>query len=85
MTTCTITPTVATPSMGARILEAAARYFSRSVVSREAIDQAWFDSGLHRLNRETLEDIGAPPALVDQAEQREAWKLASALDATRLL
>jgi hypothetical protein len=55
------------------------------VVSREAIDQAWFDSGLHRLNRATLEDIGAPPELVDQAEQREAWKLASALDATRLL
>jgi hypothetical protein len=85
MTTCTITPTVAAPSLGARVLEAAARYFSRSVMSREAIDQAWFDSGLHRLNRATLEDIGAPPELVEQAERREAWKLASSLDATRLL
>jgi hypothetical protein len=55
------------------------------VVSREAIDQAWFDSGLHRLNRATLEDIGAPPELVEHAERREAWKLASSLDATRLL
>jgi hypothetical protein len=84
MTTCTVTPTAA-PSLGARILEAVASYFSRSVMSREAIDQAWFDSGLRRLNRATLEDIGAPPELVDQAEQREAWKRASALDATRLL
>ncbi len=84
MTTCTLTPTF-TPSRGARILEWVARYFSRSVVTREAIDQAWIDSGLGRLSRSTLEDIGAPPALIDRAEQKEAWKLASALDSTRLL
>ena len=85
MTTCTITPTVAAPSLGARVLEAAARYFSRSVMSREAVDQAWIDSGLGRLGRATLEDIGAPPQLIDRAEQNEAWKIASALDSTRLL
>ena len=86
MTTCTLAPTDApTRSRSARILEWVARYFSRSVVSREAIDQAWIDSGLGRLNRATLEDIGAPPQLIDRAEQNEAWKLASALDATRLL
>ena len=84
MTTCTITPTY-TPSRGARILEWIARYFSRSVITREAVDQAWIDSGLGRLSRATLEDIGAPPQLIDRAEQNEAWKLASALDATRLL
>ena len=84
MTTCILTPTY-TPSRGARILEWMARYFSRSVVTREAVDQAWFDSGLGRLSRATLEDIGAPPQLIDRAEQNEAWKLASALDATRLL
>ena len=84
MSTFTLTPTTV-PSLGARVLEAVATYFSHSAVSRESIDQAWFDSGLHRLNRATLEDIGAPPELVEQAEQREAWKLASALDATRLL
>ena len=84
MTTCTLTPTV-TPSRGARTLEWVARYFSRSVVTREAIDQAWMDSGLGRLSRATLEDIGAPPQLIDRAEQHEAWKLASALDSTRLL
>ena len=84
MTTRTLTPTAA-PSLGARVLQAAARYFSRSVMSREAIDQSWFDSGLHRLDRATLEDIGAPPELIDRAAQRQAWKLASALDATRLL
>jgi hypothetical protein len=84
MTTCTITPTYI-PSRGARILEWMARYFSRSVVTREAIDQAWMDSGLGRLSRATLEDIGAPPELIERAEQNEAWKLASALDATRLL
>ena len=86
MTTCTITPTV-TPTLarGARILEWVARYFSASVVTREAIDQAWIDSGLGRLGRATLEDIGAPPQLIDRAEQNEAWKIASALDATRLL
>ena len=84
MTTCTITPTVGT-SHGTRILEWIARYFSASVVTREAVDQAWIDSGLGRLSRHTLEDIGAPPALIDRAEQNEAWKLASALDSTRLL
>ena len=88
MTTCTLTSNAASTvhtSHGARILAWVARYFSASVVSREAIDQAWIDSGLGRLGRDTLEDIGAPPALIDRAEQNEAWKLASALDATRLL
>ena len=84
MTTCTLTPTVSTPR-AQRSVEAIARYFSRAVVNREAIDQAWIDSGLGRLGRSTLEDIGAPPALIDRAAQNEAWKLASALDATRLL
>ena len=84
MTTCTITPTVG-PTRGARILEWVARYFSQSVVTREAVDQAWIDSGLGRLGRATLEDIGAPPQLIDRAEQNEAWKIASALDSTRLL
>ncbi|MEO5686068.1 MAG: hypothetical protein ABIR54_01805 [Burkholderiaceae bacterium] len=84
MTTCTLTPTVSA-SFGTRFVEAAVRYFSRSVVTREAIDQAWIDSGLGRLSRATLEDIGAPPQLLADAERREAWKLASALDAARLL
>ena len=84
MTTCTLTPTVSTP-FGARLLEAVVRYFSRSVVTREAVDQAWIDSGLGRLSRSTLQDIGAPAQLVDEAERREAWKLASSLDATRLM
>jgi len=85
MTTFTITPTVA-PSVTRRVLESAFRYFSRSVVSRESIDQAWIDSGLHRLDAATLKDIGAPAGVVEgieSAEQREAWKVASALDATR--
>jgi hypothetical protein len=86
MTTCTLPPSV-TPTLplGARVLEWVARYFSQSVVTREAVDQAWMDSGLGRLSRATLEDIGAPPQLIDRAEQNEAWKIASALDATRLL
>ena len=84
MTPCTITPTV-TATRAARILEWVARYFSQSVVTREAVDQAWIDFGLGRLSRTTLEDIGAPPRLVDRAEQNEAWKIASALDSTRLL
>jgi hypothetical protein len=84
MTTCTITPTVATP-LGTRLLQAVRRYFSHSVVTREAVDQAWIDAGLGRLGRATLEDIGAPPSLLAQCERSEAWKLASALDATRLL
>ena len=84
MTTCTITPTVA-PSITARVLDAAWRYFSRSVVTRESIDQAWIDSGLHRLDAATLKDIGAPPGVAEHASLREAWKLAAALDATRHL
>ncbi len=84
MTTCTLTPTVRIP-LGSRFLAAVARYFSHSVMTREAVDQAWIDSGLGRLGRATLEDIGAPPELVERAAQREAWKIASALDATRHL
>jgi hypothetical protein len=84
MSTCTITPTVSAP-VPTRLLAAVWRFFSRSVVTREAVDQAWLDSGLGRLSRGTLEDIGAPPQLVELAEQREAWKLAAALDATRHL
>ena len=84
MTTCTITP-LHSPARGARLVEWAARFFSRSVVTREAVDQAWIDSGLGRLSPATLVDIGAPPQLVARAEQNAAWKLASALDATRLL
>ena len=84
MTTCAITPTVG-PSRAGRIAAWLVRYFSRSLVTREAVDQAWIDSGLGRLNRATLEDIGAPPSMLHDAEQREAWRLASALDATRLL
>lgn len=84
MTTCTITPTISTP-LGTRLLAAAWRFFSRSTVTREAVDQAWLESGLGRLSRDTLEDIGASPQLIARAEQREAWKLAAALDATRHL
>jgi len=84
MTTFTVTPTV-TPSLANRLLESAFGYFSRSVVSRESIDQAWIDSGLHRLDARTLKDIGAPPAVVESVSLREAWKLAAALDATRHL
>jgi len=84
MTTCTITPTVA-PSTAARVLDAAWRYFSRSVVTRESVDQAWIDSGLHRLDAATLKDIGAPPGVAERESLREAWKLAAALDATRHL
>jgi hypothetical protein len=81
MSTTTITPTVST-SAGTRLLEALVRWFGRSVVTREAVDQAWIDSGLGRLNSATLEDIGAPPELVDDAHRRESWKLLGALDAT---
>ena len=84
MTTYTITPTVA-PSLASRVLETVWRYFSRSVVTRESIDQAWIDSGLHRLGAATLKDIGAPPGVAESAELREAWKLAASLDATRHL
>jgi hypothetical protein len=84
MTTCTLTPTLAAP-LGTRFLEALFRYFSRSVVTRAAVDQAWIDSGLGRLSRNTLEDIGAPSQLLAVAEQREAWKLAASLDAMRHL
>ena len=88
MTTCTLNSNAASTipaSHGARVLEWIARYFSASVVTREAIDQAWIDSGLGRLGRRTLEDIGAPPSLIDRAEREAAWKLASSLDATRHL
>jgi hypothetical protein len=84
MATCPTTPTTSAP-LGARLLATAWRFFSRSAVTREAIDQAWLESGLGRLDRDTLEDIGAPPQLLDRAEQRESWKLAAALDATRHL
>ena len=39
MTTCTITPTVGA-SFGSRFLDQLTRFFSRSVVTRDAIDQA---------------------------------------------
>jgi hypothetical protein len=81
MSTITLTPTVST-ARGIRLLEALVRWFGRSVVTREAVDQAWIDSGLGRLNSATLEDIGAPPELVGEAHRREAWKLLGALDAT---
>ncbi len=84
MTACTLTP-AAPASFANRFLAALVRYFSRSVVTREAVDQAWLDSGLGRLSRTTLEDIGAPAQLIDLARDREAWKLAAALDATRHL
>ena len=84
MTSCTITPTVSTP-LGSRFLEVFFRFFSRSVVTRESVDQAWIDSGLGRLDAATLKDIGAPPHLSERAQLRDAWKLAAALDATRHL
>ena len=79
-----VIPTVP-PSRGQRILETVARWFSHSVTSREAVDQAWMDTGFGRLSRATLEDIGAPQSAIEQAERREAWKLGSTLDATRLM
>ena len=84
MTTCTITPTVA-PSLANRVIDTVFRYFSRSVVTRESVDQAWFDTGLSRLDAATLKDIGAPPGVAEAGSMREAWKLAAALDATRHL
>ena len=84
MATCTITPTLAAP-LGTRLLEALSRYFGRSIVTRESVDQAWIDSGLGRLDAATLKDIGAPPHLGEHARLVEAWKLAAALDATRHL
>jgi hypothetical protein len=84
MTTCTLAPTVAVPR-GSRILAAVGRIFSRSVVTREGIDQAWIDAGLGRLGRSTLEDIGAPPGLIADALERETWLRAAALDASRRL
>jgi hypothetical protein len=84
MTTCTLAPTLPAP-LGTRLLQAIVRYFSRSVVTREAVDQAWIDSGLGRLGRATLEDIGAPASLIDEAQRRETWKVAAALDAVRHL
>jgi len=84
MTTCTVTPRLAAP-LGTRFLEALFRFFSRSVVTREAIDQAWIDTGLERLDAATLKDIGAPEGLSERDQLREAWKFAAALDATRFL
>lgn len=84
MTTFTITPTV-TPSLASRVIETVFQYFSRSVLTRESADQAWIDSGLHRLDARTLQDIGAPAGLAERDSLREAWKLAAALDATRHL
>ena len=84
MTTFTITPTV-TPSLASRAFDAVCRYFSRSVVTRESVDQAWIDSGLGRLDAATLQDIGVPPHVSERQRLREAWKLAAALDATRHL
>ena len=84
MTTCTITPTVTIPR-ASRLVELLFRFFSRSVVTRESVDQAWIDSGLDRLDARTLKDIGAPPHLGEHARLAEAWKLAAALDATRHL
>ncbi len=84
MHSCHVIPTVA-PSLGQRVAEALSRWFSHSMTSREAIDQAWIDTGLGRLSRATLEDIGASPAALDAAERREAWSLLSALDASRHL
>jgi hypothetical protein len=84
MTTCTVTPTLAAP-LGTRFLEAFFRFFMRSVVTRESVDQAWIDSGLGRLDAATLKDIGASPHVSERARLAEAWKLASALDATRFL
>jgi len=84
MTTCTVTPTLATPP-GTRFLQALFGFFSHSVVTREAADQAWLDSGLGRLDAATLKDIGAPAHLSERAQLAEAWKLAAALDATRHL
>ena len=82
MTTCTVTPTLATP-LGSRFLAAFFDFFSHSVLTRDSIDQAWLDSGLDRLDAATLKDIGAPTQLSERARLREAWKLAAALDATR--
>lgn len=84
MTTCTVTPPLAVP-LGTRFLEVLFRFFSRSVVTREAIDQAWIDTGLERLDAATLKDIGAPEGLGEREQLREAWKFAAALDATRFL
>jgi len=84
MTTYTVTPTVA-PAFSVRLLEPLFRLFSRSVVTRESIDQAWLDSGLHRLDAATLKDVGAPSALVESVSLHDAWKLAASLDATRHL
>ena len=84
MSTCTVIPTVAAP-FGSRFLESFMRFFSRSMVTRESVDQAWIDAGLGRLDAVTLRDIGAPPHLDEHARLREAWTLAAALDATRHL
>ena len=84
MTTCIVTPAVDAP-LATRLLEAFFRYFGRSVVTRESVDQAWIDTGLGRLDAATLRDIGVPPHVSERQRLREAWKLAAALDATRHL
>jgi len=83
MTTRTLTPTLAAP-LGTRFLEAFFRFFSRSVVTRESVDQAWIDAGLGRLDASGRQDSDASPPS-ERARLAEAWKLASALDATRFL
>lgn len=84
MATCTVTPTLTVPP-GTRLLEALFRFFSHAPVTRESVDQAWLDSGLGRLDAQTLKDIGAPAHLSQREQLRQAWKLAAALDATRHL
>ena len=72
------------PSLRRRLLEAVIRHYRWPVlVSRELVDRAWLDVGLGRLDRHTLEDIGAPPWEVTKAEEREAWRTLGALDRTR--
>ena len=84
MTPCTANTSLAAP-LGTRFLEALFRYFGRSVVTRDVVDQAWMDTGLGRLDAATLRDIGVPPHVSERQRLLDAWKLAAALDATRHL
>ena len=84
MTACTAPTSLAAP-FGSRLLQRLSGYFGRSVVTRDAIDQAWIDTGLGRLDAATLKDIGAPAHLAERERLIESWKLAGALDATRHL
>jgi hypothetical protein len=68
-----------------RALALFVRWLGRSKVAPTATDRTLIDSGLGRLSSATLEDIGAPPELLDQAVQREAWKTFATLDAKRHL